>query len=133
MNSRAVIFFVTAAVLLTGLFLLLRPLSEVTAPGARQPTKPAQATAPVLVELVVRGQTLVSGPDTIRLRQGDEITIRVTADVAEEFHLHGYDLKLDLEPGKPAEMNLVADRSGRFEYELEHSRLELGALEVLPH
>lgn len=94
--------------------------------------QPEPAVTPPVFELVVQDGSLVSGPKVLRVAQGDQLTIRVTADAAEEFHLHGYDLKLDLEPGVPAELNLTAEHSGRFEYELHRAHLELGALEVMP-
>jgi hypothetical protein len=134
MKSRALLFAAAGIAVLAGLFVLFRPSTGPDAPPA-SPASPAPTVPAIpanVVELVVRDGKLVSGPAAIRVDQGDEITLRVTADLAEEFHLHGYDRKLALEPGVPAELKLLADRSGRFEYELEKSRLELGVLEVLP-
>ena len=130
MQGRGILFMVMAAILLVGLFYLLRPLSEMQPPA--KPGQAQQAPVPAAIELVVNGGKLVSGPASVRVTQGEEVIIRVTADAADEFHLHGYDLKLDLKPDQPAELRLRADRSGRFEYELHHGHTALGALEVQP-
>jgi hypothetical protein len=36
----------------------------------------------------------------------------VTADRADEVHLHGYDRKVDIEPGTPAVLEFQADTRG---------------------
>jgi hypothetical protein len=54
----------------------------------------------------------------------------VDADVADEVHVHGYDLVADVAPGSPAELTFLADIPGVFEVELESSHVELLRLEV---
>ena len=49
-----------------------------------------------------------------------------------EFHLHGYDLEAQVEPGEPAELAFEATVTGRFEIENEQTREELGMLLVQP-
>jgi hypothetical protein len=137
MKNKPLLFIAAGIVVLGGLFVLFRPSPEPPAPAAAISTaQPEASAAPAILidvfELVVQGGKLISGPSIIRVSQGEEIIIRVRIDTAEEFHLHGYDRKLDLAPGKPAELRLVVDRSGRFEYELERAGFELGVLEVLP-
>lgn len=91
-----------------------------------------QTTQPDTFELVIKGKKLVSGPDPIKVNQGDEVTIRITSDEAEEFHVHAYDNSVELEPGKQATLAFTAKLSGRFPFELENSKTEIGALEVQP-
>ena len=64
--------------------------------------------------------------------EGEAVTIKVTTDKNAEFHLHGYDILQPLIENETAEINFVADISGRFEFELEEIGSTLGALEVLP-
>ena len=139
MNIRAVLFLGAGVLLLVGLFAWFRPPAEGPAPSAPPAASPAPApAAPVLplqpraFELVVRGGKLAAGPDVLKVAQGDEVELRVTADRADELHLHGYDLTLKLQPGVPAELRFTATRTGRFEYELHHAHGDLGALEVHP-
>ena len=75
---------------------------------------------------------LASGPERISVPQGTELVLRITSDHADELHLHGYDRALKLAAGVPGELRLVANLSGRFEYELHHAHTALGALEVQP-
>lgn len=93
-----------------------------------QPTGPAPQT----IELVVKDKKLVTGPQVISVAQDTSVTLRITVDRHDELHLHGYDLTLKLPTAEAAELRFVADRSGRFEYELHHSHVDLGVLEVQP-
>ena len=130
--------------LLVGLFVWMKPKPPVVAvPAVSASTETsaavdsAAATPPIApptqrVELVVKDKRLVSGPAVISVMQGTTVTLRITVDHHDELHLHGYDLTLKLPTAEAAELTFVADRSGRFEYELHHSHLTLGALEVQP-
>jgi hypothetical protein len=47
-------------------------------------------------------------------------------------HLHGYDVMVDVAPGKPARLRFKATIPGRFEVELEDRGLHIAELEVRP-
>lgn len=83
-------------------------------------------------EIVIQNKKIVSGPTTIKVNQGEDITIKITSDEAEEFHVHAYDESVELELNKQAMLTFNAKLSGRFPFELEKSKTELGALEVQP-
>lgn len=83
-------------------------------------------------DLTIQGKKLVAGPDTLKVTAGDQVTINITSDEDGEFHLHGYDISVDLEASKAAQLKFNADKTGRFPFELEKSKVELGALEVNP-
>lgn len=83
-------------------------------------------------EIVIQNKKIVSGPATIKINQGDGITIKIISDEAEEFHVHAYDNSVELEPNKQATLTFNAKLSGRFPFELEKSKTELGTLEVQP-
>jgi hypothetical protein len=72
----------------------------------------------------------VQGPEKIEAAVGEEIVIVVSADVADEVHLHGYDVFADVAPDTPARLEVVTDIPGIFELELEGARLVLSELEV---
>lgn len=147
MTNRAGIFALLGLAVVGGLFFAFRPPEDapVARPEAAPTASPADAadapTAPsdeeVLPELrifriEVTGGQLESGPTVIQVEQGESITLQVVSDRADEFHLHGYDLRLDLEPNTPATLHIEADRSGRFGYELHSAHREIGVLEVRP-
>ena len=99
--------------------------------SAEAPTVTKEATTKEFT-LDIKEKKLVSGPETMSVNKGDTVTIHVTNDEEEEFHLHGYDKELDLEPGVAATLTFVADTAGRFPAELEDSKTEVVTLEVLP-
>jgi heme/copper-type cytochrome/quinol oxidase subunit 2 len=84
-------------------------------------------------EIVVRVEDgEVDGGGRVEVRQGSPVRLTVEADVSDEVHVHGYDLRADVEPGRPATLEFVADIPGIFEVELEESHLHLLELEVGP-
>lgn len=114
---------------LAGLFLALRP--EPGAP-ASQAALPPEALEPLRIELRIQQGQRVEGPEMIRVRQGERLSLRVLSDQDDELHLHGYDLRLVLRGNVPAQLDFTAQHSGRFEYELHGAHRTLGTLEVLP-
>jgi hypothetical protein len=125
------IFLAVGAALLAGLFVVFKPAppqpSEAPPPGV-----PAAAPLPMAIQLVVKDGRLASGPTVTQVAEGQQVVIDVVADKADELHLHGYDLKVDLVPHVPAQLRFVADKTGRFDYELHRSHAEIGAIEVQP-
>lgn len=139
MKINPVVYIVIGIVVLVGLFFLFKPNSQAPVPQdnsntTQQVSSPsAQPESNVKTfELVVENKKLVSGPETIKVTQGDQVEIKITADEAEELHVHGYDESVELEPNKQATLSFVANTSGRFDFELEKSKTDLGALEVQP-
>lgn len=130
MNGRMLAWFLIALLLLGGLYALLRPPPAEPPPAGAE--SPPTVPAPRQFELVLQQGRLVSGPAVIGVTQGEAVILRITADHADELHLHGYDLALPLQAGVPATLAFTADRSGRFEIELHHAHRALAALEVQP-
>jgi hypothetical protein len=64
--------------------------------------------------------------------QGETVRFRVRSDEAEEVHVHGYDIKKELEPGKTETVSFKATIPGIFRIELEHSQTLLAQLKVVP-
>jgi hypothetical protein len=89
----------------------------------------ASPSAATLEITVARGQ-VVGGVKRAQLDVGKSVTVRITSDVAEELHVHGYDLKRELTPGTPVELTFTADIPGVFEVELEHAGLKVAELQV---
>jgi hypothetical protein len=66
------------------------------------------------------------------VKQGEHVTLVVTSDVADEIHLHGYDISADAAPGSPARLTFDAAIPGRFEIELEDRGVQIAELTVEP-
>ena len=82
--------------------------------------------------IVVKGGEPVGGVQELEYTSGDQVQIKVQSDVADEVHVHGYDLMKDVAPGGPVSFDFPADIEGLFEIELEDSKTELAELSVEP-
>ena len=73
-----------------------------------------------------------AGGDTGRVpvALGTSVTLVVTSDVADEVHVHGYDIEKELSAGEPATLQFTADVAGVFEVELHHAGTVLLRLQV---
>jgi hypothetical protein len=88
-----------------------------------------QYAKPNVFDIVVQKGKLETG-GAISVRKGDDVTLHITTDVADEFHLDGYDLDTKISPERSASLNFKASSAGRFEYELRQTNQKLGVLEV---
>lgn len=86
--------------------------------------------ADVEFSAVIEGGVVEGGPQSWRAEEGDTVSITAESDVAEELHLHGYDISRDIPAGGSATITFEADTTGSFEVELEESKQLLGTLEV---
>lgn len=134
MQKNNLVYLIIGLLVLIGLFYVLKPKTAI----APQPSPSTQSTSSAQMsnvktfDLVVKSEKLVSGPETIKVTEGDIVTINITCDCDEELHLHGYDKAVDLTANQPASLTFTTNLTGRFPYELEHSSTEIGALEVQP-
>jgi hypothetical protein len=78
----------------------------------------------------VAAGAVVGGAQRKQIALGDAVLLRVTSDIADEVHVHGYDKKADVEAGGTVEVSFTADIPGVFEVELENAELKLIELEV---
>lgn len=93
-------------------------------------TEPTTTTiAGTVIEVTVEaGEVTVEG--TTSVAQGEQVTISVLSDEADEVHLHTYDLTAEVQPGEAASISFTADIPGVHEVELEQSGIKLLDLEV---
>ncbi len=68
----------------------------------------------------------------IAAKEGETVQFEARNDAPEEVHVHGYDIKEDVRPGKPAKFSFKATITGRFEIELEGAGEQIGELTVEP-
>jgi len=91
---------------------------------------------PVVIDLTLRGGGLPADQQVLRLRIGDEVTLRWRTDRPVTIHLHGYDIQEALSPDGPTTMSFRARATGRFPITV-HGRwnepeITLTYLEVYP-
>lgn len=82
------------------------------------------------IEVRLSGGRVEGGPRRETVAVGDRVTIRAVADVAEELHVHTYDLTVEITPGEPDEISFDATIPGRHEVEFERSGKVALTLEV---
>jgi hypothetical protein len=66
------------------------------------------------------------------VEKNDRVVLIVRSDVADEVHLHGYDISRDVAPGTPARLPFKATIPGRFEVELEDRGVQIADITVEP-
>jgi Cupredoxin-like domain len=112
-------------IVLVVLFFLLRPESSPPESGEQ-----GEAQEEASVALAINGNTM--SPEEVSVTEGDAVSLQITSDHPVEFHVHGYDLGQDVEPGEPGELSFEATMTGRFAIEDHDTEAELGALLVQP-
>lgn len=113
------------------LAVLLAGCSAGSGPDAAAPTpapSPASSPAPVadpsptptgtVIEVTYAGGEITGVGPRVEVPLGEPVTLRVTSDVVEQIHVHGYDLYVDLPAGGTGEVEFPADIPGAFEVEL---------------
>jgi len=96
-----------------------------TAAGATSSSSAAGQT----IQVSYAGGTITGG-GRVPVKEGTSVTLEVTSDVADEVHVHGYDLMQDVTPDAPATITFDATIPGVFEVELEELGRQLLTLQV---
>jgi len=94
--------------------------------------KPEAAKPEVTAIVVDENGEPVGGPAEITVDKGDEVRFEVKSAVAEEIHVHGYDLTKDVPAGGTVSFTFPAEIEGIFEAELEGRAEQILELRVEP-
>lgn len=70
------------------------------------------------------------GVQTITYNEGQEVEFTVVSDVADEIHVHGFNLKKDVAKGGSVTFRFPANDQGGHVIELEHRGEQIANLEV---
>ena len=105
------------------------PAASATTPAPAESTSPGLATE--VVVHVENGEP-VGGTQTVSVKHGDKVQIRVEVDAPQEIHLHGYDIEKEAAPGKPAVFDFTANLEGIFDVESHLKDAKLVKLVVNP-
>jgi hypothetical protein len=95
-------------------------------------TTPAKPAGPPTFTVRVSGGKPAGGIERIRVKKGMRIRIVVKSDVADEIHIHGYDLTKDVTAGGTVSFDFKATIDGNFEIELEGRKEQIAQLTVAP-
>ncbi len=69
---------------------------------------------PEVLTVPVSIKSSVMDPETVKVKQGDMVTLKILSDEGGEFHLHTYDIEADIPANEETDFYFVADATGRF-------------------
>jgi hypothetical protein len=140
-SSQRLALVIAAAALLVGGFLVARGSTEdtvTTAPGtpavtaASTPESVTTGAATAAPTVVVSGGKPEGGVQDLTFAKGDAVAFTVRSDVADEIHVHGYDVKKVVAAGGTVMFSFKATIDGIFEVELENAAVQIASLKVNP-
>lgn len=105
--------------------------------GEEPPTTTAQPSSGEEGEggattIVVKNGEPVGGVQELEYGAGEQVRFKVDSDVADEVHVHGYDLMKDVAAGGSVSFSFPAEIEGIFEVELEEHGEQIAELRVNP-
>ena len=68
----------------------------------------------VTFDLTIQNRAIVDFESALEVKQDDVVTFNITSDEAANFHLHGYDHEMKLEPNATGSVTFTADATGSF-------------------
>lgn len=95
--------------------------------GAKAPAEPQVPTI-----VIGKDGKPVGGVADLTYQHGEEVRFKVKSAVADEIHVHGYDLMEDVEAGGTVSFDFPAEIEGVFEAELEGRGEQIVELKVEP-
>lgn len=95
-------------------------------------TTEPEVEKPTVVRVTVVNGAPEGGIVRATVDQGDRVRLVVTSDVADEIHLHGYDVSRAVAAGGAVTLAFRASIPGRFEAELEERGVQIADITVEP-
>jgi hypothetical protein len=146
MNTRTALIGAALVVVAVVLFIVLGGGSDESGDTSTGASPPSNETAnpgdgteaetesrPEVTTIVVgKDGKPVGGVAEITVSQGEQVHFKVQSAVAEEIHLHGYDLMKDVPAGGTVSFEFPAEIEGIFEAELEGRGEQILELKVEP-
>ena len=117
-----------AAGVMAGLVTLLVAACSGASPAPATP--PPVAGPAQVVEINYVNGAVQGGVSRTPVQLGRKVRLVVNSDVADEVHVHGYDLKAEVPARGTGTVEFMADQAGVFEVELESRGAQLAQLEV---
>ena len=77
-------------------------------------TAACSSSDPEALDIPITIKAGVMEPETINVKQGDMVTLKILADDGGEFHLHTYDIESEVPANQETDFYFVAEATGRF-------------------
>ena len=121
MNKTSIFLIVIGILFLIGAVLLFQ-----------NSKRPSETLAPLEIEINYDSNTPFE-PQLYRVEQGQMVTIKITSNIEDKLHLHGYDVATMLHSDHRQDiLQFQATKTGRFDFELEKEKKNMGVIEVYP-
>lgn len=101
-----------------------------TRPGYGE--RPSRRQAPPVARVEVEGGEPVGGVQRLEFSAGERARFVVESDIADEVHVHGYDIVEDVPAGGEARFAFPADLQGVYEVEMHGSGAQIAELRITP-
>ena len=101
--------------------------AQVTTAGESPDPQP-----PATPRIVVRDGRPVGGVARLEYESGRRVRFTVHSDVADEVHVHGFDIMKDVPANGSVRFEFPADIEGVFEVELETAHVQIAELRIEP-
>lgn len=132
-NRARTLLALTAVVIIIVGFLVLRGEdSEVGVGSADPPVVSSGPRGTTSADGRGEGGAPADGVTDLEYEVGDQIRFAVESDVADEVHVHGFDIEEAVGAGETVELDFPADRAGIYEVELHESATPIVRLTIKP-
>ena len=106
--------------------------TETTTTDTTTTTETTPPAGPTEIRIVVVNGAPQGGIVRETVDKGDRVVLVVKSDVADEIHLHGYDVSRDVDAGGIVRLPFKVTIPGRFEVELEARGVQIADITVEP-
>ena len=102
-----------------------------TAASTARPTSPTRRSSTTeVIAVSLKSGKVKPAVERVEIARGARVSLKVTSDVADEVHVHGYDRFADLKPNRTTTLSFKATQKGLFEVEAENTATVLVRLLV---
>ena len=105
---------------------------ETTTTTVETETTTTDESKPTVVSIVVVDGVPKDGIVRESVDKGVRVVLVVSSDVADEIHVHGYDVSREVAAGGTVRLPFIAKIPGQFEVELENRGVQIADLTVNP-
>ncbi|MFT3970198.1 MAG: cupredoxin domain-containing protein [Micropruina sp.] len=101
-----------------------------SATSSSNPTLASSSSAPTTITIELADGKVSPNGSRIDLTKGETFVLDITSDRDDEVHVHGFDKEIEVKAGKRVRVEMVADRTGRYEVESHHPELLIAVLQI---
>lgn len=106
------------------------PSPAVTSPAATPTATPSPTPEVRTIAIKLANGKASPNGTRVNLAKGEKIILDITSDRDDEVHVHGFDKEIEVRAGKRVKVEMVADRTGRYEVESHHPELLIVVLQI---